>query len=824
MSDLNNMDYQPESDNPLGDIDPMAWLESLAARQGATEGFTTDYSSVHVPEIDPNSVVLDEPGYTPYESFGQDTSKVQAAPETPSAPVSPEPVQTFGQPEEQLMWAGFGQAAEPVQEEPSIWSSLEQQAPAQPEPSAAEVGYGIPEGVDPLAWLESLAARQGATEGFTRDYTGIEVPEIDPNSVVLDEPGYTPSETFQRQTAPEEAPPAPMEAFGFQEFAEPQAAESVQEEPSIWSSLEQQTPAQFEAAPVPAEQPWGDFGAGTLGETEDFLSALSEDASLIPNMEEVAFGEPPSSVAPAEAGADLSWLSELSGGTEASGLEFLEQIAEPIEPPAQPTPAEEAIPATHTPEQIIASIDGMSDEELAQAQANRTLTPEQELAWLQRQAMSLFQARQQAEAEEISFEDLPPAEASEIPEWLRQSAVVTDEPEDSSIFVEQLAIPSEPEDMPDWLRSDVPARTATSEMELPDFTLEEASGTPEPVSELPAAVEAGFESVLKLDQYDPSKDEWAEALDEEHERITAGIIEDPTWFRTAKERVQLEETAPPAEAQPPSVEPTWLGQVTEEAPQAAAIPDDLPDWLRPVATAAAAAGETDDIDIETWLRTEETAATAEEVPGIAAAPAIQTPPLPLRAEPTPRLEVPPADSEKLAAASAGPLPAWARSAPPSPTPVQPSQRAAAVMPPPPAPRAEPAPRPMAPPPPPPRPAAPRVAVATKEPVPPAGAPAAVPETFGHFKAKLEQNPNDHATRLALAREIAKTGDVDASVQQYQTLVEQMGELDAVSEDLRSLITTAPSYPALRRLLGDVYMRQGYLQEALDAYRGALDNL
>jgi cytochrome c-type biogenesis protein CcmH/NrfG len=66
--------------------------------------------------------------------------------------------------------------------------------------------------------------------------------------------------------------------------------------------------------------------------------------------------------------------------------------------------------------------------------------------------------------------------------------------------------------------------------------------------------------------------------------------------------------------------------------------------------------------------------------------------------------------------------------------------------------------------------------------------------------------------------------VDQSLEHYQTLVDNMGELDQVSEDLRALLVSRPATPVARRLLGDVYMRQGYLQEALDAYRGALDNL
>jgi len=36
----------------------MAWMESLAKRQGANEGFTTA-ADMDVPEVDPNTVVID---------------------------------------------------------------------------------------------------------------------------------------------------------------------------------------------------------------------------------------------------------------------------------------------------------------------------------------------------------------------------------------------------------------------------------------------------------------------------------------------------------------------------------------------------------------------------------------------------------------------------------------------------------------------------------------------------------------------------------------------------------------------------------------------
>jgi hypothetical protein len=146
------------SDN-MPDFDSMTpeeiqtWMESLAKRQGASEGFTTS-ADMEVAEIDPDSVVIDEPGYVPY---GQESK--QPAETKPPAPVKqpenaapapePEPVQPAAQiePEPEVVTPPVAARAEapPVVEA------------APPEPVNAEAP--VDEGA--LAWLESLAADQG---------------------------------------------------------------------------------------------------------------------------------------------------------------------------------------------------------------------------------------------------------------------------------------------------------------------------------------------------------------------------------------------------------------------------------------------------------------------------------------------------------------------------------------------------------------------------------------------------------------------------------------------------------------------------------------
>ncbi|MCB8922625.1 MAG: tetratricopeptide repeat protein [Ardenticatenaceae bacterium] len=77
-------------------------------------------------------------------------------------------------------------------------------------------------------------------------------------------------------------------------------------------------------------------------------------------------------------------------------------------------------------------------------------------------------------------------------------------------------------------------------------------------------------------------------------------------------------------------------------------------------------------------------------------------------------------------------------------------------------------------------------------------------------------------KLNAAREAASSGDVDEAMQAYQELVESGQGLSILIADLETAVQQHPKQPAMRRLLGDAYMRNGQLQKALDTYRQALD--
>jgi len=70
-------------------------------------------------------------------------------------------------------------------------------------PPDDDLSKQLGEGVDPMKWLESLAARQGANPDEFITSADMDIPEADANSVI-DEPGYraiVEAETLQKKTA-----------------------------------------------------------------------------------------------------------------------------------------------------------------------------------------------------------------------------------------------------------------------------------------------------------------------------------------------------------------------------------------------------------------------------------------------------------------------------------------------------------------------------------------------------------------------------------------------------------------------------------------------
>ncbi len=633
----------PPADTPdfdsMSPEEVMAWLETLAKRQGAHEGFTTA-ANLDVPEIDPSTVVIDEPGYVPYG---------ETPPARPAAPPRAEPPAAAAPP--------------PVRRaEPARLPFEDDEQETQPAP-ASPAAQG-------LAWLESLAADQGG-----------DFPQIDLSALTVE-------------------PPAP-------------------------------------AAPAPP------VAANPLA----WLESLAEG-------QEEAAAPPPASPAPASVGDPLAagvdpmlWLESLARrqGARAEELTTAANIPLPAAPPpAPPKPAADpaawlesmATDAGFDADEAGADDEQMSDDAVQRAlQTGAEIPSDQMAAFLDRQlarqidagelsAQALYEEDEAAASFSFDFDPDAPPVPGDIPAWLLEQVQLpsaADAPEQPPL-VEDIVEPPAVQDLPDWLRDDF------VEESVPE--LEDIFAAEEPAL---AADAASF--------IDPS-DPWVEAFEQEEQMpdVNSGVV--PDWYarnlsdparQAAVERLARGESAE-AETLPlethlapgePEIVPEWAAADTTEAFEAEAA---VPDWLREQPAAEA--------DVPDWLA--EAAIDPTEIPD------------------------------------------WLRDTIEAGEPARPE----------------------------PQPAAPAPAYQPPAPVP-APAPAAA---------------LDLDAALASARASARAGDVSAGLAAYEKIIRANTALETVVEDLTRLVEQHGENPAVYRVLGDGLMRQGRLQAALDTYRKALNQL
>ncbi len=780
-------------DDLLGGMDPMAWLESLAKRQGAKAEELTTSANLDIP-LPPPGTVIDEPGYTP----GYDTTPSKAAAEkTPEAP----------KPAAQPAKAAPEKAPEPVR--PA--ASMPPVVPATPtvatpplaaQPAAATAGAGddLLGGMDPMAWLESLAKRQGAKAEELTTSANLDIP-LPPPGTVIDEPGYVDYDPFGSGTAPRiqepirtpEPPPAPEPAVSAASSGD---LLSGIEDPLAW--LESLTAAGATE----------DTGVDEPGRIEYSVSAEAEPASAM-SVEQAA----------ELLGIDMA---NLSGSDELLGtmdpLAWLESLTTSQTEVA--ASAVEAAPAEPERAEPISEAGGASED------INEVKK------WLEAQAHSLEQTRVELEESEVVDQLAPAQPAEELPAWLRESMAQMPPPQPAAPpLAEALTPPVAPGDLPDWLVQPAQADAALdANAFLESMMTSEVPAQPAAAEAIQPQPEEDLQALTRPASPE-EEDSWAVALDEEHVGLEVAA---PDWYMEARKRFEgeaLVETEPEATfaapmPEEPEIEPAvqgelpdWLRQQapatseveTEAGPVAAS---ELPDWLTQQVTPAepeiepAVQGKLPD-----WLRgqveiREEAAALPGEIPdwlqsfgeGVSAESAAETftPAEPVMAAPVDdwTAEVPegiPVD-----------LPDWLQ--PATPEPGAPEMVTAAPLPPvkapePPAPVRAPEPvsvQAEVVPAPPPR----------REPVRPIPPPAS-----GNFAGVLQK-----------ARELVASEQHDQGLQHYQALIDNAQLLEETRSDLRQLTEQNPSNPRLHRLLGDTHMRLGDLQEALDTYRKALDQL
>jgi tetratricopeptide (TPR) repeat protein len=100
---------------------------------------------------------------------------------------------------------------------------------------------------------------------------------------------------------------------------------------------------------------------------------------------------------------------------------------------------------------------------------------------------------------------------------------------------------------------------------------------------------------------------------------------------------------------------------------------------------------------------------------------------------------------------------------------------------------------------------------------------AEPESFAAERAYLKEHPRDHEARLALARALWQTGEREEALEAYYRVIRVGKFLDSVIPELEEYLEQWPSV-GMQRVLGDAYMKDGRLQDALDLYRLALESL
>ena len=105
-------------------------------------------------------------------------------------------------------------------------------------------------------------------------------------------------------------------------------------------------------------------------------------------------------------------------------------------------------------------------------------------------------------------------------------------------------------------------------------------------------------------------------------------------------------------------------------------------------------------------------------------------------------------------------------------------------------------------------------------------PTQLPVSAGQSPAPPVPTDIDVAATLEAAQGKVADGNIAAALQDYEAVVRANQSLAVVENDVRQLAEGADykRNPAIYRILGDVLMRQGKLQEALDTYRRALNML
>lgn len=703
----------------------MAWMESLAKRQGASaEEFTTS-ADVDIAEIDPDSVVIDEPGYIPPEGSraakeAANAPKPEPKPAAPAKPApapAPEPIQPAAQLSMPMPAAAVPAPApaHPVAPPPPV-ASTPPPGPAKPAP--APEPEPEPE-LTGLSWLESLAADSSSLGELDLSGLGMEL---------------TPS-------------------------AEPTPATN----PINW--LEDLASAAAESAVVSDDMNWLESLAKRQGaRTEE----LTTDANLqVPLPDGIDFDGPGYSDYALESGPVKA------PDAPAPPRDLFKAVTESKdEMPQDPSSWLDSLAAESgfhpaIPEEPV-EVESLDDNVLEALNRGDNIDPKMMEQFFNRQ-FDKAESRTDAPPDFVEEDLIPDPDAepvrAELPDWLidqigdpvNTAEIVSPTVADPNFFdtiLEGAEIVDAP-DLPDWLNPD---NEVASTSEVDDIF---APVTPATQSVNTVPVAADVPSSINLDPSDP----WVEALELE-------------YLQRDDVMASLPMAAAPVAAAPISSLPTET-----ELPMGEVEP--VPDWLRG-AIASDAAGISEEAPLPDWLSGDlETAMPVPEA--VTVVPVAPVPAVIVGDDVPAWLEG--VDIE------ASDIPDWLKQSITST-----SEEEAIITPA----------------------AASAPALVTVAPV---VAPAPTPvRQYSPAPVPVSAQAIDVPTVLEQARSLTNVNNLDGSLRNYETLIRANVILDDVVGDLTKMTEKYKNNAAVFRVLGDGLMRQGKLQSALDIYRKALNQL
>ncbi|MBN1122912.1 MAG: hypothetical protein JXJ17_17685 [Anaerolineae bacterium] len=413
------------------------------------------------------------------------------------------------------------------------------------------------------------------------------------------------------------------------------------------------------------------------------------------------------------------------------------------------------------------------------------------MAWLDEQAEMQGVGAGEVVSEALTA-DSPPTTSPDIPPPDAEAEAVSDE------------------ELPDWLKSDEVKEAKEKAMVTPTGELREElvaaaiTAEEEDIAWLESALEA--EEPPDEDLPDWLKEEPAKAVEEPR----AGIVEEaeaeaeeeeeelPDWLKGIEEQPTLSWHISTSEV----VEAVAESELAKEAEGEAEEEEELPDWLRGIGPSAVPA------DTAPFIESVEEEPEEEELPGwITKKPAEEEEEEGIPdwlAEKPVAPAAPVVEIEEELEEEEEEVPDWLAEKPAALA----VEAAAAEVEEEPEEEGEEAPHWLA--------EAPAAPVREEKPPVPAVAPSvSIPsEIAGDFNEQLR-----------IAREKLSAKAIDEALPYYESLIGSKQMLDQTISDLLYAIKTEEKIsPQLRRVLGDAYRSQGQLQEALEAYRQALDEL